>query len=136
VLHLALGDTKVNTDKAKMNLIVECIRVLRFHAADLNAPDCYGLCPIHYCAKTMNLPAAEYLLKYRVKFDALDLNGHTAMYYAAIDAHPDVSLVEALIKNGGGSLGKKDPPPLLTRASGSQRTVRTLIHNASTRVRR
>jgi ankyrin repeat protein len=131
VLHLALGDSRVNTDKAKMDFILKNVRLLCSHGADVNAADRSGLCPIHYCAKTMNLTAAKYLLRHKAKVNALDLNGHTALYYVAIHAHPDVGLVEMLLKDGGRLLGNTNLPPLLQRASDSQRTVRILINNAS-----
>jgi nucleoside phosphorylase len=129
VLHLALGETKVNADTAKMNLILESIRYLRSHGADLTAPDNSDLRPLHYCAKTMNLPAAKYLLKYNVKVDALDSSDHTALYYVAIHAHPDIKLAKLLLTKGGKSLGNTELSPLLPRAGDNQRAVRSLINN-------
>ena len=129
MLHLVLGDIKVNTDKAKMYLILEIVRRLRSNGADLDAPDRSGLCPIHYCAKTMNLPVTKYLLKYNIEANALDLNGHTALYYVAIHSHPDIPLAKFLLRKCGKSLGNTELPPLLPKAGDEQRAVRILINN-------
>lgn len=126
VLHLALGDGKVNTDKNKMALVTKVVRLLCERGADVNAADNSGLRPIHYCAKTMNLSAAKYLLENKAEVNAADSAGHTALYLVAVDGHPSFELAETLIQKGG-KLGKKRPNPLTRKASESQRKVRTLV---------
>jgi ankyrin repeat protein len=126
VLHLALGDGKVNTDKNKMALVTKIVRLLCERGADVNAADNSGLRPIYYCAKTMNLSAAKYLLENKAEVNAADSAGHTALYIVAVDGHPSVELAETLMQKGG-KLGKKRPNPLPRKASESQRKVRTLV---------
>lgn len=126
MLHLALGDGKVNTDKNKMALVTKIVRLLCERGANVDAADHSGLRPIHYCAKTMNLPAAKYLLEKKAEVNAADSAGRTALYYMAVDGHPSVKLAETLVQKGG-KLGTKRPDSLKRKASDNQRKVRALL---------
>ena len=126
VLHLALGTSKVNIDKPKMHRILVIVRLLCEHGADVNAADHSGLCPIHYCAKTMNTEAAKYLLEHKVRINEPDSQGRTALYFTATDGHPDPEFAAVLLRKGG-KLGKMKPKELLKSANDSQRMVRFAI---------
>jgi ankyrin repeat protein len=126
MLHLALGSGNVNTNKSKMLNILAIVRLLCDHRADVNAADRLGLCPIHYCAKTMNTEAAIYLLNHGSQINAYDKKDRTALYYTAVDSYPDFEFAKMLAR-GGGKLGKAKPPGLLRVANESQRKVRALV---------
>ncbi|KAH8587426.1 ankyrin repeat-containing domain protein [Bisporella sp. PMI_857] len=126
VLHLALGTGKVNSDKSKMANIVNIVRLLCTHDANINAPDKSGLCPIHYCAQTINSEAAKCILDRGARINEPDLKGRTALYYVAVDGHPDVEFAKMLIRNGA-KLGTAKLPKLPPRANESQKKVRLLV---------
>jgi ankyrin repeat protein len=126
VLHLALGTGKVNADKSKMTNIANTARLLSAHGADVNATDKSGLCPIHYCARTINSEAAKCLLEHGARINEPDLNGRTALNYTAMDSHPDVEFVKMLVARGG-RLGTAKLPKLPPRANESQKKVRALV---------
>ncbi|KAN0085426.1 Ankyrin repeat-containing domain protein, partial [Elaphomyces granulatus] len=75
-----------------MALVTKIVRLLCERGADVNAADNSGFRPIHYCARTMNLSAAKYLLENKAEVNAADSAGHTALYYMAIDGHPSFEL--------------------------------------------
>jgi ankyrin repeat protein len=126
MLHLALGSGKVNANKPKMLNILAIVDFLCDHGADVNAADRSGLCPIHYCAQTINTEAAIYLLDHGAQINASDAKGRTALYYTALDSNPDFEFAKMLALRGG-KLGKAKPPKLQQRASESQRMVRALV---------
>jgi hypothetical protein len=128
VLHLALGSGRFNTNQPKMaHPILNIVRLLCDHGADVNAADYSGRRPIHYCAMTMNTDAAKYLLQeHNVQINELDVENRTALYIVATNAQPDVRFSNMLIERGG-KLGKRKLQPLPPKASNSQREVRNKI---------
>jgi hypothetical protein len=76
---------------------------------------------------TMNPEAAKYLLQERnAQINALNSEKHTALFYVAIDAHPDVRFAKMLIERDG-NLGETKLQPLPPNASKSQWEVRKMI---------
>jgi ankyrin repeat protein len=73
VLHLAIGSGKVDAHKPKMTNIANIVHLLSTHTADVNTPDKLGLCPIHYCAQTVNSEAAKCLLEHGARINEADL---------------------------------------------------------------
>ncbi|OCL04056.1 hypothetical protein AOQ84DRAFT_380998 [Glonium stellatum] len=125
-LHLALGVRKVNANKSKMKAVTDKVCSLVALGADVNAPDHFGLCPIHYCALTINSEATKYLLKEGADINKCDEKGRTALNYAAADSHPDFDFVSMLIGRGG-KLGSAKLPPMHRAMNQSQKRVRDLI---------
>ena len=126
MLHLALGIGKVNKDKSKMTNILNVVRLLYTHGADVNAPGESGLRPIHHCAKTINYEAAEYLLDHGARINELDDKKRTALYHTTLDPNPHVEFVKMLSRRGGklGTLKLQNLPP---RVNDNQKNVRLLL---------
>jgi ankyrin repeat protein len=124
VLHLTLGTGKVNANKSKMTNIVNMVRLLCDHGADVNTPNKAGFRPIHYCAQTINSEAAKCLLDKGALINEHDSGGFTALHYAVI-GHPDVKFVEMLIGKGG-KLGAAKLQKLQPRATETQKKAMSL----------
>jgi ankyrin repeat protein len=115
----------VNANKSR--LISSIVRLLCEHGADVNAVDYFGLRPIHLCAVTMNLEAAEYLLQeHKAQINALDFKDRTALYYVATNANPNPMFAKMLIERGG-KLGKEKLKPLPREMTTIQRRVRDMV---------
>ncbi|KAH0559930.1 hypothetical protein GP486_003553 [Trichoglossum hirsutum] len=128
VLHLVLGDGKVNANKSKMTNVTSIVRLLTTHrpCADVNAVDNSGLRPIHHCAMTINSEAALCLLKNGARINEPDRKGRTALHYVAMDPHPSIEFAQMLISKGA-KLGSARLPNLPPKARKDRMVVRELI---------
>jgi ankyrin repeat protein len=127
MLHLVLNNGKVDTDENRMKRITDIVKLLCKNHVDWEAQDDTGLRPLHYCAKTMNIDAASYLIKNcRANVNGMDKENRTALYHLALDCNPDPNMATELLKHDA-TTGNKDLPPLQARARLSQKKVRDLI---------
>ena len=126
LMNVALGTSKVNTNKTKMASTTAIVQFLNEKGADLDARDAQGYAPLHICAKNMNSEAAIALLDAGAKIDLPDKFGRTALYLAGLDVDPDPKFVQMLIGRRATLAGKK-LPPLQARPRANQVSVRKLI---------
>jgi len=126
MMNIALGTSKVNTNRAKMASTSAIMKFLHDKGADVDARDAQGYAPLHICAKNMNWEAAIALLDVGAKIDLLDKSDRTALYLAGLDVDPDPKFVQMLIGRRATLAGKK-LPPLQARPRANQVSVRKLI---------
>lgn len=71
----------------------------RIAGADLSQPDPSGRTALHVACLHGNLEIVEYLLKYSVNFDDIDLLGLTPLQYAKAGGHENVIKILTPIEN-------------------------------------
>lgn len=103
VLHIALGTAVV--DNKTMNHIAAVVETLILHGADLNAEDDNHMRPLHYCALTNNVKAADPPLDESLKGQKADIlavhsKGQTALNLLAEALTPDTKFARLLIEKG------------------------------------
>ena len=87
------------------------------HKASLSAPDKSSLrrTPLHYCADTGNIEAAEYILGIKPNVvDQVDAKRKTALYLACEDHSPKPKLIELLLEYGA-TFGQRHRPKIESR---------------------
>lgn len=102
VMHAAIGLSEQLSEVKERNT-TEILKILGRHdPLLLRSLDKQRRQPLHYCAMTGNLRAAEYILGVdRSQINATDSSKKTPLYHICEHHSPNKKLVKLLLKNGG-----------------------------------
>lgn len=102
VMHAAIGLSE-QLSEVKERDTTEILKLLVDHDPPLlRSLDKQRRQPLHYCAMTGNLRAAEYILGVdRSRINATDSSKKTPLYHICEHHSPNKKLVKLLLKNGG-----------------------------------
>ena len=111
-MHAAIGLSE-QLSEVKERDTTEILKLLvNHHPLLLRSLDNQNRQPLHYCAMTGNLRAAEYILSVdRSRINATDSSKKTPLYHICEHHSPNKKLVKLLLDNGG-HFDKKNRPKM------------------------